>query len=224
MQKTGVTLQTLHPRHFDQGRIVDQTPQPGLDIPGVQHATVESLLQFVGPLGAEMLERNILTGDFAEVDKSALPNAKDQSTIRHAGKIKPEDRQIIWEQWTANELELRDRVVGRTWATDVYLGSEPRRVTFQGWTDTTADFHGLRTHHHRHLISLKPEESADEHDSFPAPGTPVIFKEDPSRRLYFGAAAGTIASPASITVEGKAKVPASSFHQWGIEHGISVNA
>ncbi|KAL1296857.1 hypothetical protein AAFC00_004477 [Neodothiora populina] len=226
LNKTGVTLQTLHPKHFDQGRIVDQTPEPGLDIPSLDHATPESLLQFVGPLGAEMLERNILTGAFAQEDEQrAMMTGKIPSSLRHAAKIQPEDRMIMWHDWTADEMELRDRVLGRTWSNDVRIahGSQNSRVTFQGWKNKTHDFQELNRHHHS-LFALGldgPEDSSKQSTKL---AIPIVVKDDPERRIFFKAANDTIASPEFITMEGKTKVQASSLHQNLIDHGVRISA
>lgn len=166
-----------------------------------------------------MLERNILTGSFAKPDseQQAMPTTEDPSSLRHAGKIRPEDRLIVWQSWTADDIALRDRVVGRTWANDVsYLHSRPEnsRVTFQGWKDATHEFGELSRHHH--LISFNPEATDR------AFGVPMAFKDDPEKRIFFYAAKSTIASPTLITVEGKPKVNASSFYQNGVDHGARI--
>lgn len=217
LKTTGVTLQTLHPKHFDQGRIVDQTPSPGLDIPSLSHASPQSLLQFVGPLGAEMLERNILTGSFAKSDEhQSMPSVAE--TMAHASKVMPHDREILWDTWGADELELRDRVLGRTWSRDVPFlvpgTTTQHRVTFEGWKDATKLFAELKRHHQ--LISFNSKVMQHDH------GVPMAFKDDPEKRVFFTAGDDTIASPDHITIEGKPKTLASSFYQTGVEYGSSL--
>ena len=51
--RTGVTLQTLHPKTFDGGHIIHQTPQPG--VPLSNQLTYTQLEAIVSPLAAEML-------------------------------------------------------------------------------------------------------------------------------------------------------------------------
>ncbi|KAH0396597.1 Formyltransferase, partial [Aureobasidium melanogenum] len=117
LSKTGVTLQTLHPKHFDQGRIIDQTSASGLAVPDEASATLDSLLAWIGPLGADMLYTNIMNGSFAtDTDKKpaasrSLKNTKNDlfgqldgsaEYPRHARKIVPEDRHVNF-RWPSSE-------------------------------------------------------------------------------------------------------------------------
>ncbi|KAJ2898150.1 methionyl-tRNA formyltransferase-like protein [Zalerion maritima] len=61
LEHTGVTLQTLSTVGFDQGVRLLQLPEsPGLPVP--KDATVESLIQLVSPLGADMLVKGLEQG------------------------------------------------------------------------------------------------------------------------------------------------------------------
>ncbi|GAB7352013.1 hypothetical protein MBLNU459_g2530t1 [Dothideomycetes sp. NU459] len=118
MERTGVTLQTLHASRFDEGLIVDQTPRPGVPVPDPGTATPDSLVAFLGPLGADMLRTNIQNGTFATTTAAAAaarPRLADGHLARHAPKITPADRRIDWDGWTADEIVLRERVLGRLW-------------------------------------------------------------------------------------------------------------
>lgn len=150
LERTGVTLQTLHPKHFDRGNIVDQTSQPGLPIPDLQNATIESLLGFLGPLGAEMLQTSIRDGTFTE---TRHVTGKGEHS-RHAPKITPSDRRIDWDRWDAEETVLRDRVLGRLWDERIHQDdsssseSKPFRTIYHGFTKYNGDhnevLHNLR--------------------------------------------------------------------------------
>lgn len=109
---TGITLQTLHPRHFDQGAILVQTPHPGLAIPNPEETTPSKLSAFLAPLGAELLVQGLRDG--AHVSPQAQEGSAAQE--RPAPKITPEDRHVRWDSWTAEEILLRHRVIGPLWS------------------------------------------------------------------------------------------------------------
>lgn len=199
---------------------MDQTLPPGLAIPSLHSATPDSLLQFVGPLGAEMLARNILTGDFAKPVEQhrPMPSVEGDASVSHASKITPEDRRIRWQNWTTSEFNLRDRVLGRTWADAVPTLSstaKSQRVTFQGWRDATDEFIHLSSHHQ--IVSF---DRAANHIE---PGVPVALSHDTEKRIFFPTSDAGFVSPDSITIEGKSKVGASTFYQYGIEQGKAID-
>jgi len=113
-EMTGVTVQTLHPKHFDRGVILAQTALPGFKH---QAYTVAELLEVVAPKGAEMLMHSIRTSAFvpplerkgwALDDRLKLP-------VRSAPKISSRDREIDWTTWTADEILQRHRIIGPLW-------------------------------------------------------------------------------------------------------------
>ncbi|KAG8632152.1 hypothetical protein KVT40_001292 [Elsinoe batatas] len=118
---SGVTLQTLHPTKFDQGDIVDQTPRPGLELAysvdrKTNKAAIFRNVDRLGLAGAEMLKENLESGAFL--------TRRIESTVegeaRHARKINKEDRHIKIHEWTAEELLLRDSVLGLLWDKSTY--------------------------------------------------------------------------------------------------------
>lgn len=133
---TGVTVQTMHPAKFDHGKLVSQTPRPGVKIP--EKSTPDDLLHILGPIGAELLCDTIDKGLFIEpIRDLGIDHPAD--SLSHAPKITPEDRHIDWKTWSADEIQLRDRVLGRLWDTTTYSdcglsesSTEPKRTTFQG--------------------------------------------------------------------------------------------
>lgn len=214
LNRTGVTLQTLHPKHFDEGRIIDQTPRPGLPIPEFSSANVETLLDWIGPLGAEMLYKNIMNGNFATTPDSArlTEQAPEEDTDndlfgrltesaiypRHARKIVAEDRHLSFG-WPVDEIVLRDRVLGRLFVQQAPPMSS-KRVTFHGLSDTTSTF--------QELSEAQKALSLGAHNI----GSIHIFKHDKDRRIFFQAQNGFV-SPAEVTIEGKPKQKASSIYQ-----------
>lgn len=115
---TGITLQTLHHKHFDHGVILDQTPAPGIPIPNPDSCTVPGLLELLAPLGAEMLVNGIRNRVFVPPLKEVASSAAacDDSQLTHAAKITPEDRHMKWQQWTWTEINRRQRVLRSLWS------------------------------------------------------------------------------------------------------------
>ena len=115
-----MTVQTLHPKHFDQGSIIAQTQHPGFE----HHChTVPDLLQITAQEGAALLLRSLRDGDFT-LPGNAKITARDEA-LRHAPKIVPEDRHIDWATWTADEIMLRHRVIGPLWNILYARGAPP---------------------------------------------------------------------------------------------------
>jgi methionyl-tRNA formyltransferase len=112
---TGVSLQTMHPTKFDHGVVLAQTPAPG--VPIGEADTPQSLLETLGPLGAEMLVRGISEKLFIPPyhDTSETLPTSTSTQPSHAPKISPSDREINWKTWSSSEILLRDRVLGRLW-------------------------------------------------------------------------------------------------------------
>ena len=124
-RRTGVTVQTLHPKHFDNGRILAQTPQPGWE-----HGchTVEALSSQLGQQGADMLvacikNRLYLYGSSQSDDSPQAMELEDPTrendTLRprHAPKITKKDGLIAWTTMTAAEILQRHEIIGPLWNT-----------------------------------------------------------------------------------------------------------
>lgn len=112
-ERTGVTLQTMHPLHFDQGVILDRTPFPGL-VHGCDN--VAQLTAKMAPLGAEMLVQAIRHKIYIPPLKQKDCDAGDRvRPIRFAPKITSEDGHIDWHTWTAARIRRTYSVLGRLW-------------------------------------------------------------------------------------------------------------
>ncbi|KAG9671165.1 Formyltransferase, partial [Aureobasidium melanogenum] len=216
LSKTGVTLQTLHPKHFDQGRIIDQTSTSGLAVPDEASVTLDSLLAWIGPLGADMLYTNIMNGSFAtDIDKKpaasrSLKNTKNDlfgqldgsaEYPRHARKIIPEDRHVNF-RWPSSEILLRDRVLGRLFALDTGL-APTKRITFYGFEDTTdACWDQVQA---KGPILRMGNHPLD-------PGAISIFRHDKEKRIYIRTKDGWV-SPTEVTIEGSPKQKATVIYE-----------
>ncbi|KAI9811472.1 MAG: Methionyl-tRNA formyltransferase [Pycnora praestabilis] len=132
-KNTGITLQTLHPKHFDHGTILAQTPLPGFSIPvpgaSPECFSVAELLHLVAPKGAEMLVQGIRDQVFVEptVDMGWHQGSEDPPSVRRAPKITSEDSHIDWKTWTSKEILRREAVLGPLW-NKFTITSDPSHV------------------------------------------------------------------------------------------------
>ncbi|WEW55440.1 Methionyl-tRNA formyltransferase [Emydomyces testavorans] len=111
--KTGVTLQTLHESKFDHGLILDQT---SFDTPESQTGCVQELLRVAAEKGAEMLVDGIRNRLFVPpLEPLSLPPVIDETSLRHAAKITPEDRHVDWPSWTWDRISRYHRIIGPLW-------------------------------------------------------------------------------------------------------------
>ncbi|MCJ1412361.1 Methionyl-tRNA formyltransferase [Ptychographa xylographoides] len=182
--KTGITLQTLHPFHFDRGKILLQTPLPGIDIPNPDLITPEELTAFLAPKGAELLVRGLRDG----VHRSEETTTIGLGFERPAPKITPEDRHINWNSWTAEEILRRHRVIGPLWSKASTrcppLLSEKRIVWSSGFQPSSMALEGA------------------------VPGSATISASDP--HVYIRTIDQQTLRAESLTVEGQAHHTASS--------------
>ncbi|CAF9941243.1 MAG: Methionyl-tRNA formyltransferase [Alectoria fallacina] len=114
-QRSGVTVQTLHPKHFDQGTILAQTPYPGFEH---RCSTVPELLTLTSSKGAEMLVQSIINRLYLQPAKSLGSLQDDQVTApaRAAPKINSQDKFIDWNTWTAETIIRRHLAIGPLWS------------------------------------------------------------------------------------------------------------
>jgi methionyl-tRNA formyltransferase len=108
---TGVSIQTLHPKHFDQGTILAQTPAPGLAIP--QGSTAHELLEKqLAQIGAEMLIDVLKSSKF-------VPPLEDagwyDGPTDHAPKITKQDRFVDFSKTTVKEILAIQHALGDPW-------------------------------------------------------------------------------------------------------------
>ena len=108
-------MQTLHPKHFDQGTILAQTPYPGF-LHGCK--TVPDLLALMSSKGAEMLVQSINSRLYLNPVNSpnVLQDNRKAKRARAAPKITSQDRFIDWDKWTAKEIIRRHLAIGPLWS------------------------------------------------------------------------------------------------------------
>ncbi|KAK4158509.1 Methionyl-tRNA formyltransferase [Chaetomidium leptoderma] len=129
---TGITIQTLSPHAFDQGIPLLQTPNPpGIPIP--PDCTTPQLHDLLTPASAAMLVETLRRGLHIPPHRSCDEKKASESPppirslrLRHAPKIRPEDRQILWtassssssscsSSGAAARVALQARVLGPLW-------------------------------------------------------------------------------------------------------------
>jgi methionyl-tRNA formyltransferase len=109
-ERTGVSIQTLHPKHFDQGTVLAQTPAPGILIP--RNATATELESELATIGAQLLIEVLRSGNH-------LPPHQDISwytgPLSHAPKTTKQDRHISFASSTLDEILAIQRALGNPW-------------------------------------------------------------------------------------------------------------
>lgn len=118
---TGVTVQTLHPSKFDEGRIVLQTPFPGIRIPDSTHITTPGLRNFLAPIGAEMLIRSLHERLYLRA-QDTISNANEPK-LNHAPKMSPESRHISFRTMSSTHVLRLNRALGRLWFRSGNIGA-----------------------------------------------------------------------------------------------------
>lgn len=116
-KKTGMSLQTLHPRSFDDGIILDQTPWPGIDVP--EDCDYPGLLKIMQPLGAEMLLKAIRKRLYLPPHKGvgrAENLADDDRQYKHAPKVETAHRLLCFETMDSSHMLRMSRAFQSTWA------------------------------------------------------------------------------------------------------------
>ena len=113
--RSGVTVQTLHPSNFDEGHIVAQTAAPGVRIPQHDQITTPQLGAMLADIGADMLVRTLQERRYLG-PHSSQPTVADTGLLKHAPKVTTEDRHIHFATMTAPQILRRNRALGQLWA------------------------------------------------------------------------------------------------------------
>lgn len=109
-EHTGVSIQTLHPQHFDQGTVLAQTPKPGIKIP--RHVNANKLEAELAAKGAQMLL------EVLKVNKHVLPHenaAWYDGPVSHAPKTTKKDRFVSFGERSMDEIVAMMQALGDPW-------------------------------------------------------------------------------------------------------------
>ncbi|EMD96592.1 hypothetical protein COCC4DRAFT_205606 [Bipolaris maydis ATCC 48331] len=110
---TGVSIQTLHPQHFDQGTILAQTPPPGIAVPpGI---TSQKLEKQLADVGAQMLVDVLESRKFIPPITDAGWFAQSGCPTDHAPKITKADRFVDFETDTMAAVLAKHQALGDPW-------------------------------------------------------------------------------------------------------------
>ena len=107
---TGVSVQTLHPKRFDQGVVLAQSPAPGLAIGADE--TADALKERLAQVGAKMLVDVLVQRRFVEPVTSA---AWYTGATTYAPKITKQDRFVAFDTMTMARVLAVQRALGDTW-------------------------------------------------------------------------------------------------------------
>ncbi|KAF2117814.1 formyl transferase [Lophiotrema nucula] len=114
---TGVTIQTLHPKHFDHGTIIAQTPPPGLPLDVVPELTPAKLTSVLGKAGAKMLVDVLKNQAFLHPLRDHGWYGSTDNPIDHAEKITKQHRFVDHDNSIGEDVDRRNRVLGNLWCT-----------------------------------------------------------------------------------------------------------
>jgi methionyl-tRNA formyltransferase len=129
---TGITLQTLDEKSFDNGIILAQTPPNGLGLPFESKCTYEQLLNHVKPVAVALLVQGLRDRVFVppHIDVGWLKNKKPHRLV-HAAKITSADKWVNWREHSPTTIERRFRALGRLWSL-IHLDPETKkRIVFE---------------------------------------------------------------------------------------------
>ena len=143
LERTGVTLQTLHPTRMDAGAILAQTPAPGIAIPSAYHVSVEALTMRLASLSASLLVTGLRQRLFVPPVRDLTPelDVAALGELYHASKITPMDRHIDWTTWSAERICRHNRVIGPLWCmAEEFDSRKQHRTIWGGAWKTLEDF------------------------------------------------------------------------------------
>ncbi|GKT60601.1 formyl transferase [Colletotrichum tofieldiae] len=227
---TGITLQTLHHKSFDHGTVLSQTPLPGIPIP--ESCTTQRLHDIVTPLAAEILVEGLRKGLHVPPLKDVgwQPNEEERKQLSHAPKVVNHDRQVNWSKWTADDVVLRQRVLGPVWCSAYHHDSQKiMRLKF-GDAEVVERPDRINQYYRRHSLRKKgelaaedvpeqdqgvkmiswiwqPEGKAQERESWVAHRTP-FFEDEDGKSILIPSAGASCLKLSTVTVEGSRSKPA----------------
>ncbi|CBX92261.1 hypothetical protein IAQ61_000442 [Plenodomus lingam] len=110
---TGVSVQTLHPEHFDQGLVLAQTPSPGIQVPA--GTTARELEAQLAKTGADMLVQLLRSRKYMPPWEDAGWYGSSNGPLDHAPKITNNDRYIDLNTSPLEDIHTIQNALGDSW-------------------------------------------------------------------------------------------------------------
>lgn len=193
LTSSGVSLQTLHPEHFDCGRILSTA---AFDVPEGGQCSLQQLRDRAALIGADLLVDSLrkqlhvssITSQSPDVSREVLKALPD-GTI-HARKICREDSHVDWLSWSSDRIFRTQRALGTIWS-QWPLQQRPgkgqtsppeARVQWHGLHPTTPPNLGMNMQPGKlYTYTAKPEND----------------------KLFLKTVNGELLTPESVTIEGR---------------------
>lgn len=112
-QYTGVTVQTLHTQHIDQGIVLAQTSAPGIELPSGM--TAEELESLLATAGADMLVHVLQSRKYTPPLQDAGWYTRSNGPTDHAPKITKQDRFIDFKCSRLEDILSVKYALGDPW-------------------------------------------------------------------------------------------------------------
>ncbi|KAF2025453.1 methionyl-tRNA formyltransferase [Setomelanomma holmii] len=112
-ERTGVSVQTLHPEHFDQGTILAQAPAPGIQIN--RNTIIAALQDQLAQAGAQMLVDVLKHKKYISPHEDVGWYANSSEPIDHAPKITKQDRFVDFDTKTMDDIQAMHLALGDLW-------------------------------------------------------------------------------------------------------------
>lgn len=107
---TGVSIQTLHPKHFDRGMILAQTAPPGIQV--TPYANPADLTNRLAEEGATMLVDVLKSRAFVPPLENVGWYSDFNGPVDHAGKITKNHREVNFMRDALQDILKVQRVIG----------------------------------------------------------------------------------------------------------------
>ncbi|KAI9657517.1 MAG: Methionyl-tRNA formyltransferase [Alyxoria varia] len=111
-KRSGITVQSLHPKHFDGGRSLAQDT---FDVPKNGECTFDELLNTVTPAAGKLLVSTLRKGSFRVNPHEASLEEERVHQVQqgtYARKITSADTMIDWDTWHADKILRYQRALG----------------------------------------------------------------------------------------------------------------
>ena len=192
-EHTGITLQTLHPEHFDLGEIVAQRQ---FQIQRPNKCTLHDLYDQASTVAAQALVESIVSGSY--LDHTPQPSISD-ANVTHARKLTPEVAHVDWETWPIDRVLRTGRVFGHVWC---YFDSKKHgevRVQMHGLQQCYAP---VGDEAHSRGVSKVINGAATNGDSHQSPNMRLKISGD---IVTVATCDGNLVSCDTVTAEGRPK-------------------